>query len=272
MKKYDELTESDISNWLSCRLVLLEKLSVQKQNDLKKAPDGTLRIAQRHGKPQFYVKNSKSDKKEKYLSGKLLETASRLAQKDYDYKLLTILAKQIAAIKAFRKNYTAHSLSQLYEKLVPSRKKLVVPVVIPDDEFVKFWLKEKHYGKDFKDDLPGYYTQQGERVRSKSEIIIADMLFNNGIPYKYEVPVELKHFGTVYPDFTCLDLKSRKEIVWEHFGMMDDPDYVKKTLKKLQDYTESGYIIGKNLIVTFESGEVPLSTKIVKKLIEEYLF
>ena len=48
------------------------------------------------------------------------------------------------------------------------------------------------------------YTERGERVRSKSEKIIADKLFLQNIPYHYERPIYLKGFGMVYPDFCCL--------------------------------------------------------------------
>lgn len=52
-------------------------------------------------------------------------------------------------------------------------------------------------------------------MRSKSEVIIADLLNKEGIPYRYEFPLYLKEFNTVYPDFTILNVRKRKEIYWE---------------------------------------------------------
>ena len=74
---------------------------------------------------------------------------------------------------------------------------------------------------------------------SKSEIILADLLNRNGIPYRYEYPVHLKGWGKVYPDFTLLDVRKRREIYWEHFGMMDDSEYAEKAIQNyLTNYPE----------------------------------
>lgn len=45
-------------------------------------------------------------------------------------------------------------------------------------------------------------TDRGERVRSKTEKIMADYFYRKGIEYKYEQPIYLKGLGTVYPDFS----------------------------------------------------------------------
>ncbi|MFQ6929598.1 MAG: hypothetical protein ACLRR3_00115 [Eubacterium sp.] len=42
------------------------------------------------------------------------------------------------------------------------------------------------------------------------------------------MPLRLKGYGTVKPDFTVLNKRTRHEYVWEHFGMMDDSIYVKE--------------------------------------------
>ena len=110
-----------------------------------------------------------------------------------------------------------------------------------------------------------------ERVRSKSEVIIADTLARHGIPYRYEYPLELKNDRTVHPDFLCLNVRTRAEFYWEHFGLMDDPDYLERTLLKLKSFAENHIIPGKNLIFTMESAACPLSTRQVENLINEFL-
>ena len=61
-------------------------------------------------------------------------------------------------------------------------------------------------------------TENGERVRSKSEKILADYFYRQNILYKYEKPLYLKGYGTVYPDFTFLSSKTGKEIYWNMRG------------------------------------------------------
>ena len=129
----------------------------------------------------------------------------------------------------------------------------------------------QYTGKEFFDDMPVIMTERGERVRSKSEKIIADKLFAMGIPYRYEYPVQLKGSGTVYPDFTLLNVRERKQFYLEHFGMMDDPEYSEKAIKKLEDYAKNRIYIGKNLLVTFETLQKPLDMKVVEQMLKEFI-
>ena len=76
---------------------------------------------------------------------------------------------------------------------------------------------------------------------------------------------------TIYPDFHCLNVRTRNEYYWEHFGLMDDPDYSKNAAGKLRLYTENGILPGRNLIITMETKTEPLSTKTLEKLIENFL-
>ena len=106
---------------------------------------------------------------------------------------------------------------------------------------------------------------------SLSRLHIADLLNKEGIPYRYEYPILLSGLGTVYPDFTVLNVKRRKELYWEHLGMMDDPEYVEKALQKIAMYEENGIFPGESLILTYETRMNPISPKIVNLMISQYL-
>ena len=64
-----------------------------------------------------------------------------------------------------------------------------------------------------------FYSNNGVRVRSKSELIIANLLEQYDVPYKYEMPLSLDENGIVRPDFIALNVRLRSEYVWEHLGM-----------------------------------------------------
>lgn len=65
----------------------------------------------------------------------------------------------------------------------------------------------------------------GDMVRSKSEVIVANLLHEREIPFSYEKSLVAKD-GTMYlPDFTIT--WRGEEYYWEHVGMLDNPDYVK---------------------------------------------
>lgn len=84
-------------------------------------------------------------------------------------------------------------------------------------------------------------------VRSKSEVIIANMLVDRDIPFKYEEPLYASD-GTMYlPDFT---VTFRGEAYyWEHVGMLDRPDY-KAHWEKKQKWYEKNF--PGQLLVTYE--------------------
>jgi hypothetical protein len=96
-------------------------------------------------------------------------------------------------------------------------------------------------------------------------------LYELGIPYRYEYPVHIKSYGTVYIDFVILDVKSRKEIYYEHFGKMDDPDYINRNLPKLQYYPHNNIILGKNFIATFECTKHPFDISTLELILQEIL-
>ena len=100
--------------------------------------------------------------------------------------------------------------------------------------------------------------------------IFANELLRAGVPYRYECPVELKNMGTVYPDFTVLNIRLRKELLWEHRGMMDDPTYAGDAIRKMADFAASGYFPGINLIITEETSAFPLDTQLIRAMIQTF--
>lgn len=117
-----------------------------------------------------------------------------------------------------------------------------------------------------------FETDRGEMVRSKSELIIANILNQNkNLLYKYERPLELIINGKVqvfYPDFTILNINTGKITYWEHAGLMDDPTYSSQFVNKINNYLDNDIVLGNNLVVTYETKNNPLNIKYVRKNIE----
>lgn len=106
-------------------------------------------------------------------------------------------------------------------------------------------------------------------LRSKSEVLIDMLLRRNKIPFRYECALPLGN-SVVYPDFTLRHPDSGEFYYWEHFGMMDQPSYIKKTISKLNRYATNGIIPNINLITTYETKEHPLNPEIIEKYIDYY--
>lgn len=156
-------------------------------------------------------------------------------------------------------------------KLHTQRQLLVTPVDPIWEKELARWYDSEYHGKEFYEGTAEIVTEKGERVRSKSEKILADYFYRNNILYQYEKPLYLKEYGTVYPDFTFLSKKTRKEIYWEHEGMMDKPEYAKSAVKKIESYQRNGIHLGERLILTFETELTVLNSQIVEELVEKYL-
>ena len=143
------------------------------------------------------------------------------------------------------------------------------PVNICDDEFAKKWMETPYRRKGFGRDAPEFYTIKGERVRSKSEVIIADRLMANGIPYRYECPLKLGK-KIIHPDFTILRMSDRKILYHEHCGKIGDPQYAEDMLVRARDYNRAGILFGDRLFYTFESETVPLDVKNLDDIIRQH--
>ena len=271
MKK-ELLGPDQITEKLKIRLLELKKALIQKEKAQKNLPQGHLRIDQSHGgkKIQYYHRIDPKDFKGKFIPRSKMDLARRLAQKDYDKKVIQELQSQIKLLEKYIRA-TEEKISKLYTKLSQTRQTLITPVTLTDQQYAEIWESEEYKGLDFREDAPEYYTTQGERVRSKSEIIIADTLSRYNIPYRYEHPLYLKSGRTIHPDFLCLNLRTRQEYFWEHFGMMDDPDYTENAVSKVKLYNENGIFPGINLIITMETQSKQISTQQLERLINAYL-
>ena len=250
------------------RIIKSKQATLNSKEHLRNA--GKIRIVRHKKALQFYLITKKNDTSGKYLSRAQDDFAKSLVQYDYETKVVKAAKKELALIKKLLLTNKKSGIQKTFQRFSKNRKSLVEPVTLSDEDFAKQWLSQKFTGNNYDNSLE-FYTSKGEAVRSKSEVIIADTLKRMKIPYKYELPLDLKNGKTIYPDFCCLNLRTRQEIFWEHFGLMDDPDYVLKTLEKIQSMQESGYNLGRQFIFTMEKPDYPLNPKFVQTMAEKYL-
>lgn len=242
------------------------------RNRLKNVPEGSLNISMKRGQPMYYWYKKENEKtKKQYLGKEERSKICRLAQKDYDMKVIRAAEKQKKSIDTFLKNYDEDALKSIYTALSPERKKLIVADIIDDEEYARQWLDVDYEPGKFDYSTAEYYTLKGERVRSKSEKIIADTLYSNSIPYRYEYPLQLENGQIWRPDFRMLNKRTREEFILEHFGMMDNPDYCASAIGKMHILMDNGYFPGENLLITAESSLKPFNTKDLDLIIKHYL-
>lgn len=267
--KIEELPPEQYKNLLLVRKNQLEQIITQKLKEISQAPKGRLRVSTNKGTYQYYKIIENADTLGTYITKNNIHEAEQLAKADYNKKILPQLQKELAKINELISN--TRDPQQHYENLHIGRKKLFSPVTLSNKDFAAKWLSIEYNHKSFDSAAPILQTSTGQRVRSKSEVMIADTLTRLDIPYRYEFPIRFKNY-TVHPDFYCLNLRTRQEFIWEHFGIMDDPEYAQNAVSKIQDYQKHGYFSGKNLIATFETKNTPISTKQIEQIAREYLY
>lgn len=183
-------------------------------------------------------KPNKCKWKRKYITKENMILAKSLAKKHYYIALRGVVQNRIKALKIFTKYYPDREIDAIYEQLSEERKSLIEPIEPNLKDRVKQW-NEETYEKNtsFPENLR-YETEQGDIVRSKSEVIIANILYQhkNDIIYKYEKPLEIIENGwrkTIYPDFTIMNVHTGKVVYWEHAGLMDDAVYANDFVRKM---------------------------------------
>ena len=127
------------------------------------------------------------------------------------------------------------------------------------------------YKKKYYEQSLIHRTLKGDLVRSKSEVIIANMLFEAGIEYEYEKELDLGEDGVRIPDFTIEDAESGLCFYWEHCGMLGDAAYNKHWQEKQALYRKHGIVEGDNLIVSKDSLNGGIDSAEIKRLIEQHL-
>lgn len=265
----------------------LQRLLSRIKAKYKDLPEETIYVARRKDNIYYYYRGSDKLSRPHYIKQSNVKLIKTLMQKSYVIELRKTIEKELKAIESFLAHFPEVSPEELYDRLNKERQQFVIPELESDKLFMRHWEEEKYeslreaeklgvvtrssaavYDGEDGDSIPvsENITDRGEIVRSKSECLIANMLNKNGIPYKYEKPLWLG--GTqIYPDFTILDVRNRREIYLEHFGRLDDEDYLERNIRKLNRYASEGYYLGDRLLVTMETRAQPLNLPAAEKMV-----
>lgn len=255
------------------RIIFLTKLITTIENKLRKVNvEGNLRIFKDKKTTKYYLISKKADTNGKYLKKKDLSIAQKIAQRDYYIKLLKEATREKKALEKYVAGMCGTAPEDVYDELNELRRELVEPALISDRKYVVQWLSEEYRGNPYEPSELLRETKRGDRVRTKSEELLANMYYEMGIPYKYEYPFTVYDGRVKYPDFVLLKMPERKEIYHEHLGLLEDDTYRKTNLIKLRDYSKSGLYLGDNLIITYETDYVPLNIPDTRKMIGKIFF
>ncbi len=265
-------TLQKIIHFLAAESEEAEKQIETLKTEIAASPEGSLLTSTSNGVSQFQHRMVSDSVKRVHLSKSEQQLIRKLAQKRYAQELLKIYTRNVVS---FQRAASALEAVQNPKSAFSKLPKSVQPYCsctqdfLPDEEYIARWrmvskettvaVHPAFYAEDCI-----YATNNGEKVRSKSEMMIANLLLELNLPYQYEKPLLLD--GTwYYPDFTILDLSTRTEVYYEHFGLMDQENYQASAFAKIARYEHAGFALGNQLLFSFESAQTPFDIRQIRR-------
>ena len=241
---------------------LMELESLQRQ-----LLEGDLICAKNETRYKWYLSNQG---KSQYLARKELELAEKLALKKYYESKHKDLQCELEACEAYVCVAASTEADRAEQILLhPEYERLLAGEFASRSKELEEWRNADYERcQNYPEKLLIKGTQ-GKMLRSKSEAMIDRVLFAEGIPFRYEEKIVLG--GTIlYPDFTIRHPKTGEFFYWEHFGMMDNAEYINHACKKFKIYCENGIIPSVSLILSYETQEHPFSINEAERIVTQY--
>ncbi|MDI9493466.1 MAG: hypothetical protein QM289_03080 [Bacillota bacterium] len=252
------------------------QLIEQFRGELATLPIGTLHSRVNKGKTRYYHYIPSPapgvPAREVYINKSQEHLVEALARRKFIEKSLRLLEKNIKILKALLNEYTTYDPEAIILELPKPYKGTNCSTAfgLLEARNPSKWASEPYEKNPINPEGLTCRSEYGLSVRSKSESIIASQLERYNIPFRYEALLQLE--GQIYyPDFTILNPQDNQVIYWEHFGMVDDPEYARQMDNKLTEYRKRGILQGKNLITTYETRAHPLSAQNVRRIIKAFL-
>lgn len=259
-------------NSLECveRDLNLQKNTLKRYKEqLKKLPRGALYASERNG-VKYYTKVTtfRGKKRSEYL-GKGTNSQVQLLQKKYYLrKAITAMESNIPMMEKFLKNYQPIDPNILQKQFPKAYQSL--PQSCFDEAGVfdlDRWGSEPYEKSTNRAENLLNFTKKGDKVRSKSEVIIANAVAARGLQYRYEEVTYINGYKKA-PDFKIIDPRTGSIIYWEHLGLITDMEYLRQALYRIADYIRDGIIPGVNLILTFDDGENHIDSLMIERTLD----
>lgn len=249
---------------------LQENLIKQYKKEINRLPKGSLSKKRRGNKYYYYYqyKTPENNFSQRLIKKNETKLIQQLKRRKYLKEALNIMSKNIILLKIFCEQYSEYWPDSILSSLPFTYQEIPLSCYLDThSKNAKKWLSQEYEHNNSYSENKIHQTISGEFVRSKSEAIIAGVLASENIPYKYEAALQLGDVK-VSPDFTILRAKDNKEVYWEHFGLIDDPEYLEKAIKKILLYRSHGINLGDRLIITFDTADGGIDVKEIQDIIK----
>ena len=239
-----------------------ERMQLKKINKKRKNDHGAVLSSSRG---YFYYK-PKGKKHRIYIRKGDQHTLHRITADKYREKKYEILIGNIAALEKALK-LIRNTEDEEIIKVLPKACREAIGFLRSSEEGSAVIQSQNNYCRE---ELT-VTVSNGLKVRTREELIIAEILIELGIKFQYEKALTLtetveledgtviRRYETVYPDFTIF-LADGSEFYLEHCGMLSDRNYRERFFRKLRLYFENGIHSPRNLLLTMAGNGMPLDT------------
>lgn len=261
-----------IYNEISNMLDLLTDLQRDLEDESKGFPEGRLYCYNSRGTINYCERIPKGGnrKKERRIGvGKDDQRLHMLVRKEYVRKALPLVEKNIENCRRFLKNYNCVDENSVMQSFVQKHPELKA-LIYNDGVDLAEWEQEYSQNKGFYAEDLKSVSADGIEMRSLGEIIIGARLKHYGIPYRYEAEIGHPDISFI-PDFTIVRPRDGKYIYWEHLGMVNDREYMKRNKRKFDVYEEYGIVPWDNLIISYSQSNGGINEKLIDSLIQGWL-
>lgn len=268
------MTVTNLRN-LSFRLQQLDLEIENCRKQLALAPEGSVfsrKITEDTYRYFKRVRLSDGSEKELYLGKKDRTEAVALAQKMHTEKRLQDLLQEKKLLRSVLTYQDTEPAADTFLKSHPGISKLLAESQenkLSDDN-LRWKAMPYDRNPNYPEQLKYPTIIPGLLVRSKAEADIVSRLEFFGVPYHYD---EVMNFNgkKIAMDFLCLNITTGNIWYWDHRGMLNHPDYIRKTLYCENIFLNAGIVPWINMIVTTETLEHPLDLQWVDLLIQHFL-
>ena len=234
---------------------LLAKLSQEQDSankEMKNLPEGRISSVKRNGVDTFFRVDEKRTRKSINKDENMIRA---LARKKYLHKQLELLAANQRAVEEFLMRYTEATADEILERL----PKPIRPYCFSPPDRKDRWGEASYRQSD-------YMPEKKIHTSSKSEVLIAEKLYEHNIEFRYEqiLQIEQREFA---PDFTIMADDGRL-IYWEHCGLTGSKKYMDRHKRKLEIYERADIAPWTNLIITYDDQYGNINMNVVESEIK----
>lgn len=264
-----EIYENYLNDFVQFHVDLHDNYTKQ----LKSLPKGKLIGRKYKDKFQYYqLLSTINGKYTRHGIGKNDHLKQQLARKEYLTKVIPILESNIKTLSKALTDYQSITPDSIINKMSDVYKSLpkqyfIDKSIMPEE--LQQWMDSPFDQSTFNLHEKIHTTSRGLKVRSKSELIIAETLYSYNIAFRYEQRVYVNGRRFV-PDF-IIKLPNGKLFYWEHAGMTHDKLYMHDHYNKLRYYQQADIVPWKNLILTYDNEFGELNTQIIHSEIKNKL-